>query len=81
MSAVSTQDFSGGYNVSGYNANPIYSADVGELIATDPVTGQELGRVPGGDALPQTSSTISGLTPAGPDQFSSLNVGSVPGIS
>lgn len=81
MSAVSTQDFSGGYNVSGYNANPTYSVDVGELIATDPVTGQELGRVPGGDALPQTSSTISGLSPAGPDTFSSLNIGSVPGIS
>lgn len=81
MSAVATQDFSGGYNVSGYNANPIYSADVGEAVFTDPSTGQEVGRVPGGDAIPQTSSTISGLSPAGPDQFSNLNVGSVPGIS
>ncbi|WP_345822894.1 hypothetical protein ABC766_32165 (plasmid) [Methylobacterium fujisawaense] len=81
MSAVATQDFSGGYNVSGYNANPTYSADVGEAVFTDPSTGQEVGRVPGGSALPQTSSTISGLSPAGPDTFSSLNVGSVPGIS
>lgn len=75
LSAVGTQDFSGGYNVSGYNANPTYSADVGEAVFTDPSTGQEVGRVPGGSALPQTSSTISGLPPAGPDQFSNLNIG------
>ncbi|WP_342111640.1 hypothetical protein [Methylobacterium sp. SI9] len=80
MSSVATQDFSGGYNVSGYSV-PAYTADVGEAVFTDPATGQEVGRVPGSSALPQTSSSISGLSPAGPDQFSSLNVGSVPGIS
>lgn len=80
MSSVATQDFSGGYNVSGYSV-PEYTADVGEAVFTDPSTGQEVGRVPGSSAVPQTSSSISGLSPAGPDQFSSRNVGSVPGIS
>lgn len=75
MSSVQAQDFTNGYNVSGYNANPTYSADVGEAVFTDPATGAELGRVPGGETLPPTSSTISGLSPAGPDQFSRLNVG------
>ena len=75
VASVQAQDFTGGYNVSGYDPNLTYSADVGEAVFTDPETGAELGRVPGGDALPPTSSTISGLSPAGPDQFSRLNVG------
>ena len=71
-----TQDFTGGYNVSGYDVNaPAPTGDVGELVATDPQTGKVLGTVPGSSALPVTSSTISGLPPAGPDTFTSLNVG------
>jgi len=83
LSAVGTQDFSGGYNVSGYDVNaPEPTGGVGELVATDPRTGQVIGTVPGAAApAPSTSSTISGLPPAGPDNFTSLNVGSVPGIS
>ncbi|MCJ2087270.1 hypothetical protein MKK88_14935 [Methylobacterium sp. E-005] len=83
ISSVGTQDFTGGYNVSGYSA-PQYTADVGELTAFDPATGQQIpeATVPGSAAAaPVTSSTISGLTPAGPDQFSSLKIGSVPGVS
>jgi hypothetical protein len=68
---VSAQDFSGGYDVSGYNVNATYGGDVGEMTVTDATTGQAL---PGG-TVPATSSTISGLSAAGPDTFTSLNIG------
>ncbi|MCJ2087139.1 hypothetical protein MKK88_14255 [Methylobacterium sp. E-005] len=83
VAMVQSQDFSGGYNVSGFNVNATATADVGELTAFDPATGQPIpeATVPGSASAPVTSSTISGLPPAGPDSFTNLNVGSVPGVS
>ena len=76
-SLAGAQDFSGGYNVSGFDVNATATADVGELTAFDPATGQAIpeATVPGSTPAPVTSSTISGLPPAGPDSFTSLNVG------
>jgi hypothetical protein len=83
ISSVGTQDFTGGYNVSGFDVNaPDPTGGVGEAVFTDPRSGQVVDTVPGAAApAPSTSSTISGLTPAGPDQFSSLQIGLVPGVS
>jgi hypothetical protein len=76
VASVQTQDFTGGYNVSGFNVNATATGDVGELVATGP-NGEPLpgATVPGSAAVPSTSSTISGLPPAGHDTFTSLNVG------
>ncbi|MDP4023706.1 hypothetical protein Q8W71_13805 [Methylobacterium sp. NEAU 140] len=69
ISTVGTQDFTGGYNVSGYDVNAIganttVTGDVGELTVADGLSGQAL---PEG-TVPATTSSISGLSPAGPDQ-------------
>lgn len=68
--------FANGVNVGGFDVNaPDPSFGAGEAVFTDPRSGQIVDTVPGTAAAPSTSSTISGLSPAGPDTFTSLNVG------
>lgn len=68
--------FANGVNVGGFDVNaPDPSFGVGEAVFTDPRSGQIVDTVPGTATAPSTSSTISGLSPAGPDTFTSLNVG------
>lgn len=73
------QAFANGVNVGGYDVNSTVTTSVGELTATDEA-GNPIpeATVPASPNFPSTSSTISGLPPAGPDTyFGNRSVGTV----